>query len=738
MKNFFYKKIILFFLLFIFIIFNDIIYALYISSLKITYFNQNKYLYYVNVMNNEKGDLYMEFWGEINNLRYFIGLNKTTGEEIYFGDEKIYQIEANSASTYHESIIINNGEDNIFSLNSENLNYINLKNREFSSSLTKDLIFENKGDPSSKNCIIKLKNNDYLLSLILYSKGLLSGHHIFFQIFSFIDNNINGFKKISEKEKTIGYLNSTNCFQTENEYIECSFAMVLPVNGFAIGIYNLDFKEYSVQRISYVKDYTFNKIFHFKKEIGIYLYFDKDTDVPRIQIKKLNVENNYKLESLFDFDSIPINGNGKYVLNYGLFYSDGIKINDSKIIVIMTTRDLLNLLICIFDLYNEDTSFRLSYYNLDINQINVKISVNMRGFKFANFFGIIFYNQNLEFPGYIIFNFPNFISDNNYINNTIKEIKLFVDSSTSNFNISENLQIVNNIFGQEIEGIKIINYSDKSKSGVLMRSFILNREITINDEIQINDIIIFEPSLTGAIPGKYILEFYPIIKESTNEIFESLSDTTEFYGNIDENYFYQPKKFNGNILKIIYIVECYEKCKTCNQFGSDSFYYCIECKDEYPYNINNGEKCENICDNFIYIENKVITCVENCNDDQIKFIKNNNEKYCLSSDLYNKSELYIDEENNIYYENCYDNINGNIYIFQKKCVSQCPDNYSINSNNECIFDEKEILLSDSNSAKILNNKINTENEISSASNNINIEIEDSLSNSINNTEFFIF
>ena len=43
----------------------------------------------LNVMNDDKGDLYIEYWGEENNLRYFMGISASTGEEIKFGNEKV-------------------------------------------------------------------------------------------------------------------------------------------------------------------------------------------------------------------------------------------------------------------------------------------------------------------------------------------------------------------------------------------------------------------------------------------------------------------------------------------------------------------------------------------------------------------------------------------------------------------------------------------------------------------------
>ena len=684
--NKFYQKKIHFSLIYILMSLFESCCPIDISLIRINYFNISKRLYYVYAFNDDNnGDLYFEYWGENSKTRYFLGISATTGKEMYFNDEAIFQIESNAISIYHDSILINNNEDNnIFSLNFNNADYINLKEKIFTSKTTKSLISENKCDSSYRNPIIKLKNNNYLLSMVICQKGLLTTHHeIFFRIFNFNSEKIDGYNDVKKLSKTIGYSNSTSCFQTEKEYIECAFCLVLPINGFAIGIYDLNFKEYAVHRISYVKDYTFNKIFHFKKEIGVYLYFDEDTNVPRFQIKNLNAES-FKLESLFEFDSIPLNGNGVYSLNSGLFYSDGITVDESRIVTILTTQDLLHFIICIFDLYNDDKSLRVRYYKIDLEQINIKISVNIYAFKFLNSFGVIFYNSYLEYPGYTIFGYPN-ITNENKINNSDIKIKLFFDSNSYYYSFSDTINLSNNIFGDEIIGIKIINFPEESQSGVIMKSSNLNSEISLNIELDINDQIIFEPNKEGAIPGEYILEFSPIIKEINLEQ-DSIypADIVEYYG-VTSDYNYQSKT-SSMVYKLIFIVECYERCKTCTQLGSETYNYCVKCIDSFPYNMNNGEKC--LCDKYLQTdENGKISCIEDCNNEEFKYILNEEEKYCLSSCLYNNEELYLDEDSKICYKNCSFAKNGNIYLYENKCISHCPENYIPDSNNECIFVE---------------------------------------------------
>ena len=688
------------FILFIQIIFMDLFFLINcnnISLRKINYFKQDINLHYVNAMNSENGDLYMEFSGERTNFRYFIGINSSTEEDIFFGNKTILKIETNSSSTLHESIIIdNNEENNIFSINVPNFDFINIKNEEIISNKI-ELDYSGKYQISFKNSIIKLNShkNNYLLSLIMPCKeGLLSIHYYCFSLigFSFISNNIENYYIIYNENifSSSDFVNSTTCFQSESMYIQCSTNRPILYNSFSVMIFNLNFtKKATINFNNNFGNNYFSKIFHIKDEIGAYLYFcpekNNRENVPLIHIKKLN-ENKNNLENVFSFDYIIINGNQKYILNPGLFFSDAIKINNSKFVVILTSQNLLNLIICLFDLYYDDNYIRLRYFYL-----NLEISINIRAFKFNNYFGLLFFDPNLGYPGYLIFNYPKIISQNR-TNNTVIEIKLFINSTINMFSFSENFELVNNIFeGQE--KIKIINYTNKYISGVILNSSFLNSEININDELELNDTIIFQPNKTGAVPGIYILEFIPIVKQIKSKNF---SDYTEFYGNYknakdnDEEY----QVFNEEVYTLIYTVECHEKCKTCSQLYNDSFYNCELCLNEFPYFIINGKKCEENCNNYIFINEEKKYCLENCDIEQFIYNKNENEKYCLSSCFFPNEYLYLEEESNICYKNCSESSNGTLYNYQNKCVLECPNNYIINKNNICIFNENEILTNE--------------------------------------------
>ena len=679
--NIFISKKIDKFILFIFLLYIHFVNSYDTSLLKINFFVNNNNLYYVNAINNDKGNVYIEYWGQ-NNILYLMVINSTTGEELYLGDSKLKKININSNAIYHDSIIIEyDNSEYILSINYKTFDFINISSGGFYYKPTKDILFEDQGSPTFKNSIIKLKNNNYLFSMIIYEYGTVyNSHELVIETFSFSPNN--NINEIKQYKSTIDFTNSTNCFQTESQYVQCSYNRRWGNHDyFTIGIFDYqELKEKEYYDLDSIKDFAFTKIFHLKNEIGAYINFNLDTNQPKIHIKELDTS---KLELNYLFDPIILNANGKYTLNNGLFYSDGIKINDYKFVVILTSENLLNLLICMFDLYNNDKSLRLRYFYLPLNQINIKISVNIRAFKIGNFLGLTLYNSKSNYPGYALFNFPNFINNNNYFNNTSKEIEIFIDSSSYSFSFQDNILIINNIFGGNIEKIKIINYEDKSNSGVIIKSQNLNSEISINDELSFNDILIFEPNLSGAIPGEYILEFSLILKDLNYNDGDSLADYIAYYGVTTTNY--QPNTFTGNTFKLIYQVKCYEKCKTCSRLGSESFYFCVECIDQLPLNINDGEKC--VCDKYIYVdENLEQNCIENCENFKYKIYEY--EKYCLSSCLFNNVELYLDEEYKECYKNCSDNTNGNIYPYLNKCVDQYPQNYSNNSYNT--FNSEEI------------------------------------------------
>ena len=667
-----------------------------VSPFKINYFYENNKLCYVNALNDDKDNLYFEFWGENDNIRYFTGKNATTEESILFDNNEIFYIDSKIYSNYHESIIVNyNNDTNIFSFDDKNFNFIRLKTKEIFSKGTLNIISNYNYDDnfSFRNSIIKLDKKNYLLSL--FNKDYIN-----LISFNFISEDIDGFKVIDNYSKEASYSNSTECFQTEALYIQCLFSPKDLINQFTINIYTQNIIELNSNiSLGYYANSTFTKIFHLKNEIGIYIFFDiKDYNRPKIFFEKL-INNN--LYDLFDFNGDTNKNNGhQYItldangtinnIDNNLFYSDAIKVNNSKFVVIFTKKQKNELIICLFDLYNYDSSLRLRYYKLNLDLMNIKISVNLRAFIFKKYFGIIFYNLFNGYPGFLFFNYPN-ITSNYKTNITTIEIKIFVDSTEPYFfSLKDILEIKNNIYGG-IEKIKIINYISTEQTGVIIKSSKFNQEIYLNQILDIDDLLIFEQSSEGIIPGNHILEFIPITKLSNvdNNIYK-----TFYYGNGQENDFDDIEYYSEETYKLIYSIECYHKCQSCRRLGNELNYNCVKCKGKNTLNINDGEKC--ICNGYYFInEYDEYICQNDC--DYYKYILSENEKYCLSSCEYNKKILFKDEANKSCYESCSENINENKYSFENNCVETCPNNYIPDENGICYNkDCKYDLLLDEN------------------------------------------
>ena len=152
-----------------------------------------------------------------------------------------------------------------------------------------------------------------------------------------------------------------------------------------------------------------------------------------------------------------------------MFCSDAIKINESKFVIILTIKNTYDLLICLVDFYNNDSSLRIRYYLLELSTININISISLRSFVFRGNFGLVFYDSYSRYPGFMFFNYPTITSTNKKDSDTI-EINLFETSPESySFNIEESFDIINNIYGGT-EKIKIINYISHIQTGVIIKS----------------------------------------------------------------------------------------------------------------------------------------------------------------------------------------------------------------------------------------------------------------------------
>ena len=142
-----------------------------ITSTKVNYFTGNSNLYYVNALNDDKGNIYFEFCGSKNNIyyNYFIGINSDDEKPILFKNNNIISFNQTISYTDHSSIIINHDNNtNILSYDHRNMFFFNLLEKTisykeiyniFSNYITKELYLKS----NFKNSIIKLKDNNYFI-----------------------------------------------------------------------------------------------------------------------------------------------------------------------------------------------------------------------------------------------------------------------------------------------------------------------------------------------------------------------------------------------------------------------------------------------------------------------------------------------------------------------------------------------------------------------------------------------
>ena len=155
--------------------------------LKVNYFYDSKNLNFINPLNNSNGDLYFEYYGTINDIRYINKINITSGKEIYFNNDKVKLISVGYVTTNHESIIINiNGDDNdyIFTISYNKCELININEGTITS--------KSDGKSSYRNYLLKINDNNYILSFQIK-------YYVYIHKFKFESNTIENYKKIKDE-----------------------------------------------------------------------------------------------------------------------------------------------------------------------------------------------------------------------------------------------------------------------------------------------------------------------------------------------------------------------------------------------------------------------------------------------------------------------------------------------------------------------------------------------------------
>ena len=207
--------------------------------------------------------------------------------------------------------------------------------------------------------------------------------------------------------------------------------------------------------------------------------------------------------------------------------------------------------------------------------------------------------------------------------------------------------------------IKIISLPSSYDTGIIVKSSKTNSIISNNDLLSKDDSIIIDTSCS--LMGDYYIEFLPYTQETDVE--------KEIYGNYQKN-------------------------------NSEQFIY------------------------FTKANFKLTFTISSCSSEQYLYIKNPNEKYCLSScNSYNKGILYQDENEKICYDNCSIENSNKKFLYENKCISQCPNGYKSDENNVCILISQTTIIT-AEETPLATTYI--DNHLNIDITNKNIEIESSL------------
>ena len=124
-----------------------------------------------------------------------------------------------------------------------------------------------------------------------------------------------------------------------------------------------------------------------------------------------------------------------------------------------------------------------------------------------------------------------------------------------------------------------------------------------------------------------------------------------------------------NTLSIIpYYELCYENCLTCIEVGDENDNKCTSCLTGQFINPFKSGQCTNICeyDQYFYVDSNFnYICVDSCPDNY----------------------PYLDENSKRCYDDCINNNNGRVFLYENKCVENCPDDTIIGIGNKCIDTE---------------------------------------------------
>ena len=661
---------------------------------------------YVNFASTPKGEMFfLTSSDKNNNGRIFYGINKDgTG---YFEDSKnntkifIYKKEVikdyqmDSELGYIKlNTNLEKDYEYLMNFNNEYIEIYYYKNISYSVPIATTnflLKFNDTFDTYIWSLNNKLENNiNYLFMGFIYKQIIDEDKtRFFFSLykikFKLDENGNNLLLDIDAKFSIPSYDRKiSSCYITENNYILCFFFYYYifdTENKFDFHLYsiysfntNLDIMGVEDLETEDEKELCFFKSVHLREEIGCYIYYLSDKDLPSLRVIIYSREDN-----ISKFDDYIYNTTLEQIdsFNYNkdIKLNDLIRIDNKTVCFISVSKDKLSLMVVMIDiLYYNNYSIR--YYLIKIYELkNIKFYFETRihpynqfvtlGFSFCTS-GECNSNQDEYSSALMIFSYPNstnieFDLVDYLLNNTNENITI---------NLTENSIIDNNIFGLEIYGVKIINLceSDLLSFSIENNGIELENELIVlkNESIKID----LNKDKFGEMECK--IYFQIIANEPDYETLSSYADHTytttffDFYLNRNPvlNLYGKTSYIKFFINKKITNSNCDKNCNICL---SEESHYCIICKSEKNAIINSSGKKSCFKDDIESDKNTLIIDSENIKESQnsINFLSENATE--IESQNYNSREIQSDSENTNKEEDIYD------CSFEKILANQCDD-----------------------------------------------------------------
>ena len=681
----------------------------------ITIYNPFRIVSYISTITNKEGDLFI-----------------TINSEEFASERLVYAIKSNKSNYFSDT---DNKPYKIFNSLSSDLNvypmlsFIKINDTEYLLSMSHSAMFElfefslnevysqgifqiiRYNSYIYKNIFMSLNyynNNDYILNAYVDKHDrlfLLQKLH-FRQVYIPSRNIDNEQKNVDDAMK----FSSVTCYEF-SKYIECLYVdgyLVYTVAIFKISDLELIFLKY-IEDKSVRYDELFSKCIHIKDYSGAFIYFINNNVSPTIRFLKFNVINEqnsiYELEEYRQ--NITINSDEKYNIGYYYIYNDIIKMDENNIIYVNTKNESDILMIITFKLSDKSKSILVNYYKIELKEkYKLRIYKDISIFIFNGLLGIGMTNYNFKLSNFKTYASYFIIGESSVNNITIQEnVNIFSEENDFKLKISDSVDFKNNIFGYNVNEIKILSSLDENILGFYLYSNNLKKKIESNKPIPGNDTIIFKLiSDLGVKLDNYVFEFEETITEADYNSLISLADSYKEYSSNDSKFepFYEQKLFsvkNGFIN--ISINYCFKTCKSCSYLGDIINHHCDTCSEEFPLIYrksnslsNRGHNCVEKCsDNNILIDNT--TCISELDNQYI-----NNIIKLIGYENYKKLTSHIKEisDNHIIIKNY-----SNIEIYA----------YEIGEKNEPFFLENDLIYIDfinSNLKNILINDMNLDKD----------------------------